>query len=58
MFEHLIATRQLSVYLILISLVVSAAMMHPGFVALVIGVPINAMLLFILRWAAHQEVRF
>ena len=55
MFQHLIATKQLSVYLVLLSLVISAAMMRPGFVTLIIAIPINVILLFTLRWVAHQE---
>jgi hypothetical protein len=53
--HSLIANKQLSVYLILFSLIISAAMMHPGFVTLVIAVPINALVLFVLRWVAHRE---
>ena len=54
----LLETRQLSVYLILFSLVVTAAMMHPGITTLLIAVPINAALLFTLRWVAHSEGKF
>jgi hypothetical protein len=53
--NNLIATKQASVYLILFSLIISAAMMHPGFVTLMIAVPINAGILFCLRWVAHRE---
>ncbi len=53
--DQLIASKQLSIYLLLISLVVSAAMMHPGFATLMFAVPINAALLVAMRWAAHQE---
>jgi len=52
---QLIATKQLSIYLILGSLVVTAVMMRPGFVTLLIAVPMNAALLFLLRWVAHRE---
>jgi hypothetical protein len=53
--NNLIASKQASVYLILFSLIISAAMMHPGFVTLMIAVPINACILFSLRWVAHRE---
>ena len=53
--HNLIVTKQLSVYLVLFSLIISAAMMHPGFVTLMIAVPTNACILFVLRWVAHRE---
>jgi hypothetical protein len=51
----LLVTKQLSVYLILFSLVITSAMMYPGFTTLLVAVPINAAMLFFLRWVAHTE---
>lgn len=53
--HNLIATKQASIYLILFSLIISAAMMHPGFVTLMIAVPVNACVLIALRWVSHRE---
>ena len=52
--QHLIVTKQLSIYIIFASLVISATLM-PSFTTLVIATPVNAALLFFLRWAAHRE---
>jgi hypothetical protein len=55
MFKHLLNTKQLSIYFIFASLVVSSAMMHPTFSTLMIALPVNAVILVGLRWVAHQE---
>ena len=55
MLSEMLESKQLSIYLILFSLIISAAMMHPGFVTLMIALPINGAVLFALRWIAHQE---
>lgn len=55
MIKYLFATKQVSIYFIFASLIVTAAMMHPSFSTLVIAVPVNALILMALRWVAHQE---
>lgn len=55
--KQLLASRQLSIYLILICLVISSAMMNPGITTLMFAVPVNAALMFLLRWVAHSEGR-
>lgn len=53
--KRIILSKQLSIYLILASMIITAAMMRPGFSTLAIALPINAMVLFLLRWVAHRE---
>lgn len=55
MIRYLLATKQVSIYCVFASLIVTAAMMHPSFSTLVIAVPVNAIILMALRWVAHQE---
>jgi len=54
MIQQLITTKQLSIYLLVSSLMVSGSLMRPGLV-LLLALPFNAMLLIALRWAAHLE---
>jgi len=54
MIQHLITTKQLSIYLLISSLIVSGLLMRPN-LALLLALPFNAMLLIALRWAAHLE---
>ena len=57
MFKYLLESKQLSIYWLFASLVVSAALMHPRVSTLLFAVPINAIILFGMRWAAHKEGR-
>lgn len=48
-----IATKQLSIYVAVVALVISVVMTH--FCATLLAIPVNAALFFGLRWIAHRE---
>jgi hypothetical protein len=52
--RNMIVKRHLSIWLLVASLIISAAMMHPGFAA-IIAMGINALILVIMRKSAMIE---
>lgn len=57
MFKYLLETKQLSIYWLFASLIVASTMMHPRVSTLIFAVPVNALILIGMRWAAHKEGR-